>query len=109
MTKQTSNYSKDDKFDIIMNLLQNPSKAAEIAKKYNLGISTLYKWRNRFLEGARQELDNYKTGPKLKSKPSLDEQKLNKENMRLKAKVDELACENEILKKKENYIGGPLL
>ncbi len=102
-------YSKEDKYDIILNFLQNPNQAKDIAKKYNLGVSTLYKWRNRFLEGARQELDNYKTGPKLKKKPTSTEQKLNEENTKLKAKVNELACENEILKKKENYTSGPLL
>ncbi|NQY74535.1 MAG: transposase, partial [Candidatus Margulisbacteria bacterium] len=38
-------YTHQDKFDMVEQLLKRPEKAKMIAKKYNVGVSTLYKWR----------------------------------------------------------------
>ncbi|NQY01318.1 MAG: transposase [Simkaniaceae bacterium] len=102
-------YTHQDKFDMVEQLLKRPEKAKMIAKKYNVGVSTLYKWRSRFLEGARQELENYKTGPKATVAHASEKSGLKKKVADYEKRIAELVCENEILKKNENWISGPLL
>lgn len=109
MNKKQRQFSHEDKYDLVIMLIKDPSKADEICEKYNIGKSTLYKWRSRFLEGGRQELDDHKTGPK----PSVAHASKNvslKQTIRdYEKRISELACENEILKKNENWTEGPLL
>ena len=107
--KEHKTYSHEDKYDMVMQLLKDPSKADRISKKYGVAISTLYKWRTRFLEGARNELENYKTGPKPTTAHAHEKTTLKKKVSDYEKRIAELACENEILKKNENWTDGPLL
>ena len=102
-------YSEDDKYDIILGLIKDPSEGERLAKKYDIALSTLYKWRSRFLEGGRDELANYKTGPKRKARATEKEKVLQQRVQEYEEKIARLSTENEILKKKENWTGGPLL
>lgn len=103
------NYTNDDKFDMVLNFLANPDKGNQIAEKYKIALSTLYKWKKRFLEGARQELNSYKPGPIVKNKETSTEKNLKSKISDYENRLAELAIENEILKKKENWTEGPLL
>lgn len=96
-------YDKDDKLDMVLEVLKNPSKAKEIAARYGIGESTLYKWRNRFLNGGRQELSKYKPGPKEKSL-SEQEVELSVKVKKYEHRIAELSAELEISKKKENFL-----
>jgi transposase-like protein len=98
----TMKYDKDDKLDMVLEVLKTPTRAKEIAAKYNIGESTLYKWRSRFLTGGKQELLSYKPGPKEKKKSS-EETLLNEKLQRYEHRISELAAELEISKKKENF------
>ena len=95
-------YDKDDKLDMVLEILKTPGKAKEIAKKYGIAESTLYKWRSRFLAGGREELLSYKPGPKEKKK-SVEETQLAEKIKQYENRISELSAELEISKKKENY------
>lgn len=96
-------YCKEDKLDIVLAVLQEPTKSEEIAKKYEIGISTLYKWRNRFLEGGKQELLSYRPGPK--SLEISDSEKKKDEKIKdYEKRIAELSADLEILKKNENWL-----
>jgi len=103
------NYTEEDKYEIVIQLIKDPSQLEHLISKYKLSQSTLYKWRTRFLEGGKSELANYKTGPKIKYKASPEEKELKKKLTLYEDKLALLATENEILKKKENWTKGPLL
>ena len=94
---------KYDKLDMVLEVLRNPSSAQEIASRYGIAESTLYKWRSRFLTGGRQELLSYKPGPKEKKRTEKEVQ-LSEKVTRYEQRIAELAAEVEISKKKENYM-----
>ena len=96
-------YDKDDKLDMVLEVLRTPGKAKEIAKKYGIGESTLYKWRSRFLSGGKHELLRYKPGPKEK-KQTTKEKELGSKLRTYETRIAELAAELEISKKKENWL-----
>jgi len=104
MTKKVAEeYSKEDKLDMVLAVLQTPTKAQEIADKYRIGLSTLYKWRSRFLEGGRQELLSYRPGPKIREISDTEKSK----DVKLKeyeTRIAELSADLEILKKNENWL-----
>jgi transposase-like protein len=107
MTEQK--YNRDDKFEMVLALIKEPTQAELICKKYRIAQSTLYKWRARFLEGARNELAAYKTGPQPKEEYAAKSVLLSQKLTEYENRIAELACENEILKKNENWTSGPLL
>jgi len=98
----TMKYDKDDKLDMVLEVLRAPNSAKEIAKRYGIAESTLYKWRSRFLSGGQQELLSYKPGPKAK-KETKKEVDLASKLKNYEHRISELAAELEISKKKENW------
>ncbi len=94
-------YGVYDKLDMVLMVLKNPKKKKEIAGKYGVGSSTLYKWLNRFLSGGQEELKNYKTGfPP--AQISTEEKELREKVKRYEKRIAELSAELEIIKKNEN-------
>ena len=100
-------YDTDDKLDMVLEVLKTPDKAKEIAEKYDIAESTLYKWRNRFLTGGKEKLKVYKRGPKQKKK-SDKETELNNQLKNYQKRIAELSAELEISKKKENLLNEKL-
>jgi transposase-like protein len=100
-------YDKDDKLDMVLDLLKSPNKAKEIASRYNVAESTLYKWRCRFLSGGKQRLFSYKPGPKEK-KSSQKEIELTQRVKTYETRIAILSAELEISKKKENFLNEEL-
>ena len=95
-------YDKEDKLEMVLEVLKAPSKAEEIATKYNIGVSTLYKWRSRFLSGGKKEICRYKPGPKEKQL-SQTEVNLEEKLKEYENRIAELAAELEISKKKRTF------
>ena len=62
----------DSKLEIVLQIISKPSKAKEISKNYGIGVSTLYKWKNRFIQQGKEGLKQGKTGPKPKFVPIED-------------------------------------
>jgi len=100
-------YDKDDKLDMVLELLKAPNKAKEIASRYDVAESTLYKWRSRFLSGGKQMLFSYKPGPKEK-KSSQKEIELTQKVKTYEDRIAMLSAELEISKKKESFLNEEL-
>jgi len=96
-------YDKDDKLDMVLDLLKSPNKAKEIASRYNVAESTLYKWRCRFLSGGKQRLFSYK-----EKKSSQKEIELTQKVKTYENRISILSAELEISKKKENFLNEEL-
>lgn len=99
--EKVKRYSKQEKMDIILHILRNPKKQRELLGKYGIGVSTYYKWRNRFFHGGLSELEDFKTGPSSKRIETEKEKQLKKQLKTYEDRINELATELEILKKNE--------
>ena len=96
------NYDENDKLDMVLEVLRHPKQASEIASRNGIAISTLYKWRSRFLQGGREELRSLKTGPK-QSVVSDSEREKDQKIQDYEQRISELSADLEIAKKKENW------
>ena len=84
-------YTSEEKFNIIMELFQNPNiTIAEISKNHGIAVSLFYKWKEQFLEGGKKGLEGKDP-----------DKSLIKENEKLKSIIGEMTIANEILK---NYM-----
>jgi transposase-like protein len=101
--KKEERLTKQEKMDIVLCVLKNPKKMKELCGKYGIGVSTLYKWRNRFLHGGMAELAEYRTGPRSTRIETEKERALKRQLKETQDRVNELATELEILKKNENW------
>jgi len=99
MMKKEDRLSKQDKMDLVLCVLKNPKKMKELCGKYGVGVSTFYKWRNRFLHGGMAELDEYRTGPRSIRVETEKERELAKKLKESQDRINELATELEVLKK----------
>ena len=100
--KKEERLTKQEKRDLVLNVLRNPKKMKELCGKYGVGISTFYKWRNRFLHGGMAELEEYRTGPKSNRVETEKERELARKLKESQDRINELATELEVLKKNEN-------
>ena len=82
-------WAGEEKFNIIMELFQNPNiTIAEISKNHGIAVSLFYKWREQFLEGGKKGLEGKDP-----------DKSLMKENEKLKSIIGEMTIANEVLKK----------
>ena len=100
--KKEERLTKQEKRDLVLNVLRNPKKMKELCGKYGVGISTFYKWRNRFLHGGMAELEEYRTGPKSNRVETEKERELARKLKESQDRINELATELEVLKKNGN-------
>jgi transposase-like protein len=84
-------WAADDKAKIVMETLTTNIPLSEICRKYNVGASQVYKWRDKFLEGGNRALVGNDTSDR--------EKQIELENTRLKEMVADLSLANQILKK----------
>ena len=49
-------WASEEKAKIVMEILTTNIPLSEICRKYNVGASQVYKWRDRFLEGGARAL-----------------------------------------------------
>lgn len=96
-------FTPDEKLEIVLSIMRNPKKQKELLGKYGMGISTYYKWRNRFLQAGMAELKEQRTGIKPKEKETAREKELKAKVKEYEKRINELATELEILKKNENW------
>lgn len=86
-----SNWSVNDKYTIVLESLKADSTVQAICNKYGISQTTYYKWRDKFLDGARARLEN---GSK-SSKSNPDQARVEE----LEKLVGKKSLEIEILKK----------
>ena len=84
-------WSSDEKAKIVMETLTTNIPLSEICRKYNVGASQVYKWRDTFLQGGTRALAGNDASDR--------EKQMEVENMRLKEMVADLSLANQILKK----------
>lgn len=96
-------YTAQEKMEIILTILKNPKKQRELLGKYDIGVSTYYKWRNRFLHGGLAGLEEYKTGPRSTNIETGKEKELKGQLKKQAERINTLATELEILKKNETW------
>lgn len=53
---KTKAFSPEEKFSIVMEALKGNNDVTEICKKNGISSSLFYKWRDKFIEGAKKEL-----------------------------------------------------
>lgn len=84
-------WSSEEKAKIVMETLTTNIPLSEICRKYNVGASQVYKWRDTFLQGGTRALAGNDASDR--------EKQMEVENMRLKEMVADLSLANQILKK----------
>ncbi len=89
---KSRSWSIEQKFSMVMSLLQNEASAEEIAKRQGVGKSTLYKWRDSFLRQGREGLADRQTGNSRVNE-------LEAENQHLKEALADAVVKLEIQKK----------
>jgi transposase-like protein len=106
MGGKVQRFSEEEKLEIIMMVFKDSKKLDLILGKYSIGRATYYKWRNRFLQAGKEGLKDYKSGPGEDIKrSSTKEIELEKELETAKRRIDELAIELEVVKKKRKLLG----
>lgn len=105
MSGKTRRFSPEEKLEIITMVIKEPKKMREILGRHDIGRATFYKWRNRFLQGGKEELKDYKTGPYGEKKPTTREKELAQQLAVAQKRIDELAVELEVVKKKRKLLG----
>lgn len=100
---KSERHTPKEKMEIVLHILRNPKKLRELLGRYDIGISTYYKWRNRFFHGGLAELEEYQTGPKSKLVETEKEKELKAKVKTCETRINELSTELEILKKNESW------
>jgi transposase-like protein len=99
MTEIRRVYKSEEKMKIVMEGLSGTIQISDLCKKYELGTSRFYKWKEKLLKNAGSVFDH--RGRKSTADQRLiDEQK--RENQRLKETIAEIITENP-KKKIGNY------
>jgi len=96
MGRKRKHYGDEFKISVVKEALQENTKDAEIAAKYDISPSTLCEWKRGFLDG------EFKTKEEKKLQKLMEE--LQEQNRTLLQALGKKDLEIELLKKKEEYI-----
>ena len=88
---KAKSWSIEQKFSMVISLIQNEVRAEELAKRHGVGKSTLYKWRDSFLRHGREGLGNGKGNTRVTE--------LETENQHLKKALADAVLKLELQKK----------
>lgn len=94
MTKKGARRSAEEKREVVLTYLAGKTPVAELCRAHQISSTTLYKWRDQFLEGGLLGLQGETTSKR--------EDRLAQEVTELRDLVGDLALANHLLKK-----GGP--
>lgn len=101
MTKKSQRkFSAEEKFQILQEGEHGNMSINEVCRRHQISTNTYYLWRN---QARKAMLEGLKGRAKGRSKKSIQEQRLEDENKRLKHTVLEITQENIELKKK-NFV-----
>ncbi|SIM84448.1 transposase [Cuniculiplasma divulgatum] len=85
-----SNRTREEKARIVMEALSNTASIAEICRKYDVGSSAFYKWRDAFIAAGTAALEAGRSSKDAKVQMEIEN---------LKRIIGELTVANETLKK----------
>ena len=91
-----SKLNKTQQQEVVLMLLRREESAARLARRYGVSEATLYKWRDKFIQGGLAALANGKGGHDAPSRRIQELQQALAERDRV---VGELTIANRILKK----------
>jgi transposase len=92
-------FTPEQKFKIVKEALTTDTTIADVCKKYDVVVSQYYRWQDAFFDGALNGLERKKNGPVSTSEQRKIEQ-LEKDNLRMKDVIAEIAAENVTIKKR---------
>ena len=102
MTEIRRVYKSEEKMKIVMEGLSGTIQISDLCKKYGIGTSRFYKWKEKLLKNAGSVFED--RGRKSTADQRLiDEQK--RENQKLKETIAEIITENLELKKRLETTG----
>lgn len=90
------NWSAEEKQAIVLEGLRGTRSVAEICREHQISQTLYYRWRDKFLEGARRGLEN----------GSADEKAHRAEIERLQKIIGKQTIQIEILKKTQSLLKG---
>jgi len=96
---QRRHFTPEQKFKIVKEALTTDTTIADLCKKHDLVVSQFYRWQDDFFEGALTGLERKKSGPTANlAQRKIDQ--LEKDNLRMKDVIAEIASENITIKKR---------
>ena len=95
--------NKRDRQELILAVFRQPKKLKELCGRYGIAVSTLYKWRNRFLHSGLEALDDHKRGTKGLVKPTEREAELQKKLKEAEERIALISTEFETFKKNDSW------
>ena len=91
-----SNWTTEEKLSVVLEGLNGSKSVSEICREHGISQTLYYRWRDKFLEGARSGLEN----------GSSDDKAHRSEVERLQKLIGKQAIQLEILKKTEELVKG---
>jgi len=88
-------WTTEEKFNVVLAGLKDSANIAEIARSQGISCSLFYKWKDKFLQGAKEGLERI-------NKKDREEKDQQKEVDQLHRKIGELAVSVDLLKKTQN-------
>ena len=92
-----SKLSVTEQRDVVLMLLRKEESAAVLARRYGVSEGTLYRWRDLFLQGGQQALQNGKPGTNPQEQRIKE---LEREIEKREQVIGEITIANRILKKR---------
>ncbi len=95
---KTKNYSPEQKFQIVKEVLTTDTSISDVCKKYSIHPNNFYNWQKVFFESALDGFSSKRGRPATKENHRIEE--LEKYNQKMKDVIAEITAENIDLKKK---------
>lgn len=98
-------FNAQEKLGILLTSFRKDKKDKEVHEKAGISSSVFHKWKKRLFEAALDALEDRNVGPKRKDFRSEKEKELEKKLKEANNRIDYLATELEVLKKKRKLMG----
>jgi transposase len=93
----------EEKLRVVLGLLKGEISGPEAARRHGVSVAAVYLWRDKFLDGGRQALEEKVPGPG-KGAGTADERRLKLENNQLKLALAEATVQLRIWQKGAEYV-----
>lgn len=102
---KNNRYGAQDKLNILLSSFRKDKKQEEVYQKAGVSSSVFHKWRKRLFAAALDALEDLNVGRKRKGFKPEREKELEKKLKEARERIDHLATELEVLKKKRKSMG----
>lgn len=98
-------FSAQEKLNILLSSFRKDKKDKEVCEKAGVSASAFHKWRKRLFNAALDALESWDIGRKRKDFRTEKEKELEQKLREAYQRIDYLATELEVLKKKRKSMG----